>query len=74
MVNRRKVDKSTRKLTKVGGHSIAVTIPIELIRELGWRERQKVTVKKRGNGLLITDWGGRCIDATGFGILKSCRN
>ena len=56
MVNRRKVDKSTRKLTKVGGHSIAVTVPIELIRELGWRERQKVTVKKRGNEILITDW------------------
>lgn len=56
MVKRKTVDKSTRKLTKVGGHSISVTIPIELVRELGWRERQKVVVKKRGDGILITDW------------------
>lgn len=56
MVQRKKVDKDVRKLTKVGGHSIAVTLPIELVRELGWRERQKVVVKKRGKGIIIEDW------------------
>jgi len=55
-MKRKKLDKSTRKLTKVGGHSIAVTIPIELVRDLGWRERQKVVVKKRGKKLVIEDW------------------
>ncbi len=35
---------------------MSVTLPIELVRELGWREKQKVVVKKRGSGLLIEDW------------------
>ncbi len=47
-----------RKITKVGGHSYAVTIPKSLVRELGWRERQKVTVTKRGKKLIIEDWEG----------------
>lgn len=49
-------DKSTRKLTKLGKKSIGLTLPIELVRELGWRERQKVTVKRVRRGVLIQDW------------------
>jgi hypothetical protein len=49
-------DKSIRKLTKVGGKSISVTLPIEIIREFKWKEKQKVVVKKRGNSIIITDW------------------
>ena len=49
-------DKNVRKLTKLGGKSIGVTIPIELVRELGWRERQKVVVKKVRGGIFIKDW------------------
>lgn len=46
-----------RKLTKTGGgKSIAVTIPIEMIRQLKWRERQKVVVSKKGKSLFIKDW------------------
>ena len=53
---RRKLeDKNTRKILK-SGDSYAVTIPIEIIRELGWKEKQKVVVKKRGNGLSVVDW------------------
>jgi len=32
---------------------MAVTLPIELIRELKWREKQKVTITKRGDTLII---------------------
>lgn len=39
---------NVRKLTKVGERSIAVTLPIEIVRELKWREKQKVVVKKPG--------------------------
>lgn len=56
MPTRRSDEKHIRKLTKLGGHSYGVTIPIEYIRELGWRERQKVTVKKKGDKLIIKDW------------------
>jgi len=49
-------DKSTRKLTKLGGKSIGLTLPIDMVRELGWREKQKVTVKRVRGGLMIKDW------------------
>jgi hypothetical protein len=49
-------DKNTRKITRVGKTSLAVTIPIEIIRELKWKEKQKVTVKRVRGGVLIKDW------------------
>lgn len=49
-------EKNIRKITKVGRGSFAVTIPIEMIGQLGWRERQKVTVKKSGQKIIIEDW------------------
>ncbi len=53
---RRKLeDKNIRKIFK-SGSSYAVTLPIEIVRELKIKERQKVVVKKRGKGILITDW------------------
>ena len=53
---RRKLeDKNIRKIFK-NGSSYAVTLPIEIVRELKIKERQKVVVKKRGKGILITDW------------------
>lgn len=55
MSTRKLEDKNIRKLSKTGGNSIYVTLPIEVVRELKWKERQKVVVKKRGNGILITD-------------------
>ena len=48
--------RNIRNLTKTGGHSIGLTIPIDVIRDLGWRERQKVVVKRVGNKLIIEDW------------------
>jgi bifunctional DNA-binding transcriptional regulator/antitoxin component of YhaV-PrlF toxin-antitoxin module len=49
-------DKNIRKLTKLGGKSIGLTLPIEIVRELGWREKQKVIVKRVRGGVMITDW------------------
>ena len=49
-------EKSIRKLTRVGRVSLSVTIPIEIVKDLKWRERQKVVVKKRGKKLIIEDW------------------
>lgn len=56
MPTRKREDENIRNLTKVGRHSIAVTIPIEIVRELKWRERQKVVVKKIGKKIIISDW------------------
>ncbi|TRZ78173.1 hypothetical protein D4R87_01190 [bacterium] len=46
-----------RKLGKSGGStSISLTIPIDIIRNLKWRDNQKVVVKQYGKGVLIKDW------------------
>ena len=49
-------ERNVRKLIRTGESSICVTIPIEDLRELGWREKQKVIVKREGKKLIITDW------------------
>lgn len=46
----------THKLTKVAGTSYGVTLPIEFIRHLKWRERQKLNITLKGNKLIIEDW------------------
>jgi bifunctional DNA-binding transcriptional regulator/antitoxin component of YhaV-PrlF toxin-antitoxin module len=56
MAKRAQNESSIRKLTKLGKKSLAVTIPIEIIREFGWREKQKVVVKKSGKKIVIEDW------------------
>ncbi len=48
-------DKNTRKLFARGG-SVGLTIPKEILGKLKWRRGQKVVIKKRGQGILITDW------------------
>ena len=57
MARRNLEDRNIRKLTRTGGgKSISVTLPIEYIRQLGWRDRQKVVIKKSGQKLIIEDW------------------
>jgi bifunctional DNA-binding transcriptional regulator/antitoxin component of YhaV-PrlF toxin-antitoxin module len=56
MAKRAQNQSQIRKLTKLGRKSLCVTIPIEIIREFGWRERQKVVVKKSGKKIIIEDW------------------
>ena len=48
--------RNTRKLIKLGRGSLAVTLPVEIIQKLNWKEKQKVTVKKVRGGVLIKDW------------------
>lgn len=49
-------DKNTRKLLKLGKTSLAVTLPIEMTKELNWREKRKVVIKRVKGGMLIKDW------------------
>jgi len=49
-------DHNIRKLAKIGKQSVGLTLPIEMIRELGWREKQKVVVKKIHGAVEIRDW------------------
>jgi len=57
MGDRKIGEKSIRKLTKVGsGRSIALTLPIDIVRKLKLRDGQKVVVKLRGKKITIEDW------------------
>ena len=57
MARRSLTERNIRKLTRTGrGKSISVTLPIEEIRHLGWRDRQKVVVERKGKTLIVKDW------------------
>lgn len=49
-------EQNVRKLTKIGRQSIGLTLPIEMVRKLGWKERQKVRVKYDRGRVIISDW------------------
>lgn len=55
-MNRKSSEKNTRKLARMGKTSIGLTIPKDILIELGWREKQRVIVKKHGKGFLVEDW------------------
>ena len=48
-------NKDIRKLTRAGRASLAVTLPAGDLRQLGWREKQKVSVKRIKGGFIIRD-------------------
>jgi len=54
----RKLEKQNiRKLGKTGnGASVYLTLPIEIVRQLKWRDNQKIVVTKRGQTIVIADW------------------
>jgi len=55
MARRKLEDNHIRKIIK-SGDSYAITIPIEIMREFKWREKQKVVIKKRGKSFSVSDW------------------
>jgi len=57
MANRTIKERHIRSLYKTGGgKSYVVTIPIEHIDDLGWKSKQKLVVRRYGDGILIQDW------------------
>jgi antitoxin component of MazEF toxin-antitoxin module len=56
MPTRKLKDKNIRNLTRVGRGSISVTIPVEMVKELKWKERQKVVLSLKGKKITIEDW------------------
>lgn len=56
MTRRKIADENIRKLTRVGQTSLAVTIPMAIVRKLKLRERQKVVVVEKNGKITIEDW------------------
>lgn len=55
MARRKLTEKNIRKIIK-NGDSYAVTVPVEIMKEFKWKEKQKVVVKKTGKKITIEDW------------------
>lgn len=54
---RRKIqDENIRKIAKIGNYSLGITFPRTALASLGWREKQKVKVKRIRGGLVIRDF------------------
>lgn len=54
----RRINPNIRKLQNPAGKSYTVSIPIDFIRFLKWREHQKVVFEldKRRKRIIIKDW------------------
>ena len=42
-----------RSLTRSADYSFYILLPPEWLRELGWRERRKLILKKRGKTIVL---------------------
>jgi bifunctional DNA-binding transcriptional regulator/antitoxin component of YhaV-PrlF toxin-antitoxin module len=60
MSDKKQEDRNIRKITRIGSISYGITIPIEVIRKFGWKERQKVILKidPKKKSITIKDWKG----------------
>ncbi len=56
MANTKYQNKDIRKLTRVGKASFCVTLPVEYVAKLNWKEKQRLVVKLDGKKLIISDW------------------
>jgi antitoxin component of MazEF toxin-antitoxin module len=52
---RRYSEFNQRTVSRSGSGSYSITIPVNLLRELKWREGQQVSVIRKGKQLIITD-------------------
>jgi len=50
-------DRFKRTLTKVGGKSLSITIPLEYLDELGWQQGEEFLVKlnKKSKRIIIEE-------------------
>ncbi|KKU91643.1 MAG: hypothetical protein UY23_C0001G0249 [Candidatus Jorgensenbacteria bacterium GW2011_GWA1_48_11] len=55
MTRRELANENIRNIQK-SKRSYYITLPIQLVREFGWKETQKVVVEKRGKEIVIKDW------------------
>lgn len=51
-----KKEQNIRKIVKNGRNSYHINIPKEIMRELSWRERQKLTIRRVGKRIMVEDW------------------
>ena len=58
MANKKTAEKNTRKIIKMGSGqgSLGLTLPIDIIEKLKWKEHQIVVVNLKGKHIIIKDF------------------
>ena len=56
IMGRRNIDDEEIRSILKSKRSYYISLPVANVRALGWRERQKVRVKRMGKKLIIVDW------------------
>jgi antitoxin component of MazEF toxin-antitoxin module len=49
-------NRNIRKIIKIGEGSLAVTLPVEFVEKLKFKEKQKVRLALKGRAITIRDW------------------
>ena len=57
MPNKKYSKRNVRKITR-SGSSLNITLPVEFLAKLGWKEKQKVVLRLKGRSIVIRDWKG----------------
>ncbi|MEK7464634.1 MAG: AbrB/MazE/SpoVT family DNA-binding domain-containing protein [Patescibacteria group bacterium] len=52
-MTRREISEENIRNIQKSKRSYYITLPIQLIREFGWKEQQEVVVEKRGREIII---------------------
>lgn len=55
MPRRKLEEENIRSLMKLGS-SFAVTVPMEFVRKLKWKEKQKLEMSLSNDKIIIKDW------------------
>jgi antitoxin component of MazEF toxin-antitoxin module len=56
MAKKKSEPTNVRKIQRQANGSTTVVLPADLVRELGWKDGQKVVVRKRGTSMAIEQW------------------
>jgi len=48
--------KFIRKINRIAKRSYGLVIPMEFVKKLNWKERQKIEVSLKGKVITIKDW------------------
>ncbi len=58
MGTKKQGQQDVRVLQLNNSGTYSVSLPIKEIRELHWQKNQRVTIKRQGKKLIISDWNG----------------
>jgi hypothetical protein len=53
---RKSNEQHVRNLTQNSTGTFSLSLPISVVRDLGWRRGQKVVVSLKGGKLVVADW------------------